>query len=99
MPSVTVTNIIVRTAIGLRFQLFDETTERDSAGQLETARQIGNPVNISQDLVTGRAQRKARVRARGFHKRIHGTGDGSTIPLPVQLGVESAYELGDVFGP
>ena len=78
----------------LRVQFLDESAKRNSARKLETARQIGNAINIGEHLMSGGTQRKTGMRARGFEQRIHGIGDRPSIAAAMQIG-QQLQRFGD----
>ena len=82
--------------LGLRVQFLHESTKRNPTRKLETSREIGHPVNIGEHLVSSGPQRKSGMRSRGFKQRIHGIGDGPSIPSAIQIG-QQAQRIGDRF--
>src|SRR5438093_3035934 len=73
-------------AFSLDVQLFDETTKRITLSPFVTTSQIAYPVNISEDLISGRTQREDSMRARRFQKLVHRFDDRTPIPAAVKIG-------------
>ena len=71
-------------ALRLRFELVDESAERDAAGEFEGPGQIRDPVNVGEDLMASRTQREAGVRARGLQQQVDGFGNGAAVASAVE---------------